>query len=41
LEEKPLTTVREGDESEVDERIVDAFMAARAIAGHTSASDYE
>ena len=33
---EPLTSVREGDVSEVDEQIVDAYMAARSIAGYVS-----
>ena len=38
---RPPTSVREGDVSEFDEQIVDAYMAARSIAGYASASDFE
>ena len=43
ISDKTLTSVREGDVSEVDEQIVDAYMAARSIAGYASdyVSDYE
>ena len=41
IDGRPLTSVREGDASEVDERIVDAYMAARSIAGYGSESDYQ
>jgi hypothetical protein len=41
LDDRPLTSVREGDMEEFDEQIVDAYMAARSISGYASASDYE
>ena len=41
ISETPLTSVREGDVDDVDEQIVDAYMAARSITGYASASDFE
>ena len=41
IQAAPLTSVREGDVSDKDEQIVDAYMAARAIGGYTSGSEYE
>ena len=41
VQDAPLTSVREGDEEDLDERVVDAYLAARAIAGQASDSEYE
>ena len=41
IQDEPLTSVREGDVDEADEQIVDAYLAARAISGYVSASDFE
>ena len=40
MRDEPLTSVREGDVTDVDEQIVDAYMAARSIAGYAS-SEYD
>ena len=41
IQEEPLTSVREGDVDDHDEQIVDAYLAARAIAGYVSATEHE
>jgi len=41
IREEPLTSVREGDDSEVDHQMVDIYLAARSIAGYQIDSEKE